>query len=456
MSLDGAGSVLLLAHTRDRGAVTAARALRRAGWRVGAGSSRPGAGLLGASRAVDRTVLVPRPTGDQGVFVEGVRRAAREGGYAVVIGSGDDWMAALSHHRDRLGVTVAHPPARVVTAAMDKLVLSDLAVQAGLDAPVTSAPTPGECPDVALPVVVKNRWHWSPEQSRTHRIETTICSTRTQLVEHLRAFGGPEDQPVLQEPVEGHLAAVIGVMHSGKLLGRVQQVSPRLFPTPAGASARAVTVPVDPDLAARCEELLRCLGWVGLVELQFLVDVAGTHRLIDLNGRFFGSLALSERARPGLVEAGLRAVSGGPVPELGDGRAGVRYQWLAGDLRRARQERRGGAARDVAGSLWWATRSRHSLAALGDPGPVLHLMGGKLPRAPGGPDGSPSPAPHLLKNLEDDEPLRGSEQGEGELVGHGGHGERQRGAGPGVFGADETHGIPREDTRSDRRRRGAA
>ena len=447
-------SMVILAHTRDPGAVTAARALRRAGWRVGVGSSRPGAGLAGASGAVSRTHLVPRPTGDPTAFVTGVREARRAGGYAVVVGSGDDWMAALSHHRDVVGGVVAHPAATVVAAATDKLVLADLAVRSGLGTPATRALEPGAVADVALPVVVKNRWHWSPEQSRTHRIETAVCSTRQQLAEHLRAFEGSGDLPVLQEPVEGHLAAVIGVMHEGRLLGRVQQVSPRLFPTPSGASARARTVPVDPELAQGCETLLQHLGWTGLVELQFLVGADGTHRLIDLNGRFFGSLALSERARPGLVDAGLRAVCGMRVPRLGDGRAGVRYQWLAGDLRRARQERRGGVAFDVAGTLWWGLSARHSVAALTDPGPVLHLLAGKVAVEQPAAGGS-APA-HLTRDLERDEALRGTQQGEAELVGHRGHDEGQRRARPGRLGSHQPHGIPGEQGGAEAGRRGAA
>ncbi len=64
----------------------------------------------------------------------------------------------------------------------------------------------------------------------------------------------------------------------------------------SGASCRAVTVPVDPDLSARAAALFRVLGWFGLAELQFLVPAAGPARLIDLNGRFYGSLALAVRA----------------------------------------------------------------------------------------------------------------------------------------------------------------
>ena len=371
------GAALLLAHVRDRGALTAARALRSAGWRVDAGSPRADGGLLGASRAVGTVHVVPRPTGDRDAFVAAVERAHSRGGYDVVFGSGDDWMAATAYLQDRLPVRVAHPSPDVVSRVLDKLEMARLAADVGLAAPWTASAAAVSVEDSPLPVVVKNRWHWVPGRRRRHRVETRICRTREDLREHLDGFSHDGDEPVLQEHIEGRLGALIGVMHEGRLLGRVQQVSPRLWPTPTGASARACTVPVDPDLSDRSVRFLRRLGWTGLVELQFLIDDDGVHHLIDVNGRFFGSLALSESARPGLVDAWARSVIGAPVPDLGDGQAGLRYHWLPGDLRRAATERRGGLAHDVWDSMRWGLGARHSVARLNDPQPALHLLAGR-------------------------------------------------------------------------------
>jgi predicted ATP-grasp superfamily ATP-dependent carboligase len=387
MSPTAPGAALLLAHVRDRGVLTAARALRAAGWRVDAGSPRADGGLLGASRAVGTVHVVPRPTEDKDGFVAAVERAHHLGRYDVVFGSGDDWMAATSYLHDRLPLRVAHPSPDVVARALDKLELGRLAVQAGLAAPWTAPAAAVSLDDIALPVVVKNRWHWVPDRRRRHRVETRICQTREGLRQHLEGFSHDGDEPVLQQHIEGGLGALIGVMHQGRLLGRVQQVSSRLWPTPTGASARARTVPVDPDLAARSEDFLRRLGWTGLVELQFLIDEDGVHHLIDVNGRFFGSLALSESARPGLVDAWAHSVIGAPVAELGDGQAGLRYHWLPGDLRRAMSERRGGLATDVWDSVRWGVGARHSVAQLNDLRPVLHLLAGRWA------DGGDSPVP---------------------------------------------------------------
>lgn len=52
--------------------------------------------------------------------------------------------------------------------------------------------------------------------------------------------------------------------------------------------------PLDPALVDRAEALLRRIRWDGLVELQFLTGSDGIPHLIDLNGRFYGSLALAD------------------------------------------------------------------------------------------------------------------------------------------------------------------
>lgn len=98
----------LIASTgRDRGALAAARSLQRSGWFVGVGTPE-GGGMVGASRTCEATHVVPRPRGDMGAFVDGVREAVQHGAYQVVFGGGDDWMAALSAYRDQIPAVVAH------------------------------------------------------------------------------------------------------------------------------------------------------------------------------------------------------------------------------------------------------------------------------------------------------------------------------------------------------------
>lgn len=366
--------VLVLTLGRARGSLAAVRALGQAGWIVGVGSPEA-KGMVAASRWCHRDHLVPRPRGDAQPFVDAVREAVAEGGYDVVFGGGDDWMLALATYRDQIPAHVAHPPVAELKAALDKVNLSRHATAAGLAAPRTEPATEAVIDRWSGPVVVKCRTHWYPGQQHWHRIETRRYPDASSALRRVQRIQEAGLEPVLQEVIDGTLGALIGLMHEGRLVGRVQQETTALWPTPSGVSSRAFTVSVDEVLASQAETLLADLGWEGLVELQFLTDPQGTPHLIDLNGRFYGSMALANAAGANLADAWARQVLGHPLPRMQDASPGVSFVWSAGDLRRAFAERRRGLFADVASSLRWARCSTtSSVWDAGDIRPALNLL----------------------------------------------------------------------------------
>jgi predicted ATP-grasp superfamily ATP-dependent carboligase len=370
---------LIVTVGRARGALAAVRALSSAGWVVGVGTP-DGKGMVTASRWCQYRHVVPRPRGRGEGFVEGIRRAVHEVGYDVLFGGADDWMAALATYRDRVPTRVAHPAADTVAAAVDKLELIRRALAAGLVTPRTEAATDEVLAGWAGPVVVKCRAHWHPGQRHEYRIEARRYPDVAAATDRVRLLRDLGFDPILQETVDGRLGALIGLFHEGRLVGRVQQETSRLWPTPSGVSARAETVPVDEDLSTRAAALLTDLGWSGLVELQFLTDARGVRHLIDMNGRFYGSMALAIAAGVNLPDAWARQVLGRPEPYPEDARTGVRFVWTAGDLRRASKERRGGLVRDVLSTLRWARTATDSVWDRRDLGPTRELIAARLRR----------------------------------------------------------------------------
>lgn len=182
-------------------------------------------------------------------------------------------------------------------AALDKAGLADRAHRAGLATPRTQVSTPAVLTSWAGPVMVTCLTHWQPGQLHAHRVEARRYDSAAAAAGRVLALHDAGFAALLQEPVDGRLGALIGLMHEGRLRGRVQQETSRLWPTPSGVSARAVTVLVHEALAAQAERLLADLGWTGLVELQFLTAPGREPALIDLNGRVYGSMALATAAR---------------------------------------------------------------------------------------------------------------------------------------------------------------
>lgn len=359
--------VLILSAGDGHAALAAARSLAAAGHDVGVGGTGGGPW---ASRVVRGRHVVPAPEAGREPFLRALRDAIRAGGYEVVFGAGDDWMAALSQWRDDVDATVGHPSADVVLRSLDKVEVVELGRAAGLSVPRTEA---GSADASAWPdgAVVKCRRHWLPGRTGGDgRLEAGVAGDPDgvqQLASRIAAAGG---EPVVQEAVTGRLMSVVVFVVDGRAVLRLQQVASGTWPSPAGVTTRAETVAIDEALAAAVDRLVLALGWSGILQVELVLPAGAAPVLIDLNGRFYGSMALAVAAGldlPGAaVDLALRAES--PVPR--DAEVGVRYQWLEGDVRRALHERRGGLVADVRDTVRAMRGASGPVGLRQDPGPA--------------------------------------------------------------------------------------
>ena len=359
---------LIVEQGNSRGAVTAARSLRRAGWEVGVGSPG-GEGLVSRSVAcTSRHAIAAAHEGLQR-FVHEVCAVVERHRYDVVFGSGEAEVLALSLSRENIPALVPYGPHGSLEQALDKLELDRAAEAAGL-----SIARPLGISDVRddQRVVVKARRHARPEvPGAPPRVDTNVVVGRDAVSQRIHRLSELGAEPLLYEFVEGPLLAYACVISSQNgVVADCMQVAERIWPPLAGASSRATTIEVESELAEGCRRLLEDLEWFGLAELQFVVPADGTPRLIDLNGRFYGSLALAVAAGADLPAAWAAIALGEPFPFV-RAEAGVHYQWLEGDLKRAWAERRGGAVRDLSATIMRAPRAHHSLFEPRDPGPAV-------------------------------------------------------------------------------------
>jgi predicted ATP-grasp superfamily ATP-dependent carboligase len=168
---------------------------------------------------------------------------------------------------------------------------------------------------------------------------------------------------------------------NGSVIACTGQVADAVWPPGMGVSSRARSVQVDPDLLGLVRRLLSMLGWFGLAQLQFVAAPGEPPRLIDFNGRFYGSLALAVGAGVNLPAIWAALATGRTPPHSAHPRIGVRYVWLEGDVRRALVERRGGLIRDLRDSLRYSRGAVHSVWATDDPRPSLRYLGTAIGRA---------------------------------------------------------------------------
>ena len=186
-------------------------------------------------------------------------------------------------------------------------------------------------------------------------------------------------EPILQEVVQGDLMSFQAVMdREGRMLAPVQQLSPRTWPPDSGSAARSHTVAMDAVLAAPGgAPSSGSLGWFGLAQLQFIAPHdGGEPRLIDLNGRYYSSLALAVASGPNLPGIWARLATE-PARRVGPAvRARITPTSGSAATCAPHGVRRGSAARRARMRI--SAGSVHSVWRHDDPWPSVHHYSAQL------------------------------------------------------------------------------
>lgn len=359
---------LVVESGHARSALAGVRGLGVAGWTVGVAA--PVRGLASSSRWCSRWHRLSALGDGASGFAAALERIIADFGYEVVLPAGDAELLTLSAVRDQISARVPLPPHDALVAGVDKLHLMRAAAAHGIDVPATWDPQEPRPAGAAGPVVVKPRLHSGPGAPVARRRSAVADQPEDvrRAIARIEASGG---SAVLQEHVHGRLMAWVGVIDdTGRLVAVLQQEAARTHPPGAGVTARGVTVTVTPDLTRRVMQLLSALSWSGLAQLQFILPDDERPRLIDLNARFYGSMALAVGAGVNFP-ALLAALGTGRPVEPAEAPPGIRFQWFEGDLRSAASERRGRLVRDLGDVLRWSLGAHHSVWRVRDPRPAV-------------------------------------------------------------------------------------
>ncbi|HEV2671123.1 MAG TPA: ATP-grasp domain-containing protein, partial [Gemmatimonadales bacterium] len=193
--------------------------------------------------------------------------------------------------------------------------------------------------------------------------------------------------PVLvQRWVSGVGEGLFALRWGGRTVALFAHRRLREKPPAGGVSVYRESIALDPRLAGAGMRLLDALEWQGVAMIECRHDLdTGDYVVMEVNGRFWGSLQLAIDAGVDFPELLVRCAAGERVPDVRDYRVGVRSRWFWGDVDhfylRFRDESRWRAARDfVASSL---RRHRNEVWRWSDPLPfaveTLQWVGALIP-----------------------------------------------------------------------------
>ena len=121
--------------------------------------------------------------------------------------------------------------------------------------------------------------------------------------------------PVLiQERIVGAGLGVFLLRHAGRTEAAFAHRRLREKPPSGGVSVLAEAVELPPALLERAERLLDCFGWNGVAMVEFKEDAAtGEPVLMEVNGRFWGSLQLAIDSGVDFPSRLVALAAGGPA-----------------------------------------------------------------------------------------------------------------------------------------------
>lgn len=323
-----------------RSALAVTRSLGRHGVAVVVADDRRRS-LAGASRYCRATLVVPSPVRDGEAYVRAIKREVERGQHRIVIPTDDVSLSLLTAARFRFdGLTVLPlPGAEIVQLAHDKGALMALAEEKGIPAPRTivvrgRADLEQALRRIGLPAVVKARvsrlavngqWRTAPGTYYVH--------TPTELEAACRAVSQTIPYPMVQEYIPGEGRGIFVLMNRGRLRAAFAHRRLREKPPSGGVSVLSESVPVDPKLLEHTEVVLEALKWHGVAMVEFKRDARdGVSRLLEINGRFWGSLQLAVDAGVDFPTLLYRLVMEGDVEPVLTYDVGVRLRWWLGDL----------------------------------------------------------------------------------------------------------------------------
>jgi protein-tyrosine-phosphatase/predicted ATP-grasp superfamily ATP-dependent carboligase len=332
----GDGGAALLIGEEPRVLVTAARSLHRHGIRADVATFGPPSMAL-RSRAIGAVVSLGSH-GDEPDHVLAALLDQLDGGrYGVVVPCSDTALGAVARFYTELAglARVACPPPHVINRVLVKSLTLEAGRAAGVAIPRAfpierSSDLERWKTIVTFPVILKPRRKMEAAPFKVRRLDSW-----EQLCAALETDPELPERCLIQEYCPGEGVGVEVLMHAGEPLMLFQHRRVREWPSSGGVSVIAEAERVDPGLAAQAIRLLQTVEWEGAAMVEFRCDPStGRTALMEINGRYWGSLPLTVQAGLDVPFYHWQLVHGWRPRIPAAYRVGVRMRWTGGALRR--------------------------------------------------------------------------------------------------------------------------
>jgi predicted ATP-grasp superfamily ATP-dependent carboligase len=296
------------------------------------------------SRYLTRGLLRP-PT--QAALIDQIVALGAELGTSCLFAISEDDIALLNRHRDRLSAfKIMFADARRMDSVLDKAQTYAAAARAGVRTPRTEqvasmAEAERLSTELRYPVVLK----WANPHEAIPLLKplgispdkVRYCHSAAELLDYLRPFAPANTFPLIQEYCAGVGLGQFVLMKDGHPHYAFQHLRVHEWPPEGGFSSMCESLPLDlhRELMEKSVALLRELDWEGVAMVEYRHDPAtGESALMEINGRFWGSLPLAYHAGASFPLLCYRLLGLGETVTQQPYRAGIRCRFMVPETKR--------------------------------------------------------------------------------------------------------------------------
>jgi len=332
---------VLVTDAHTTGALAVVRSLGAQGYRLTVAGEEGRFNLAFHSRHVHETRTWPRAETQPAAHLARLEEELAHSAYDVLLPITDTTITLVRHRREHLDalVRVALPPNDVLDQVLDKSLTLQVASRQGVATPATHifsslADVRAAATSLTYPCVVKSRFSRRWDGTGPMR-RGSICYAHSAeaLGEIFSATDCAADAFLVQALVKGTGTGVFVLADRGAPLAifahrRVREANPT-----GGRASLAESVAPDSRLVAPALAIIEALRWSGVAMVEFKDPGPPADPIVmEVNGRFWGSLPLAVAAGVDFPLLALQWLSGDQIVPSTSYRVGLRCRHLKGDL----------------------------------------------------------------------------------------------------------------------------
>ena len=329
---------ILLLDGNTRSALAATRSLGKRGLHVVVGDHMKRT-LAGVSKYCSETFTYPAPDKDPQGFVAAIKAECSQRRVSVVFPMTGISTATVLKHRDQLEhLSLPFAEYDVLEALTNKWKLFELARQLNVSIPRTFfvgnvRSLDDICPRLQFPAVLKPYRSEIWSNGRWISAGVRYVNSVQELLATVARIEYFNQHPFLiQEYISGEAQGVFTLYDHGRPVVFFSHRRLRERPPSGGVSVLCESITPNPAAERMAKALLDSVGWHGVAMVEFKVSADGTPFLMEVNGRFWGSLQLSIDAGVDFPWLLYQLATGRKLDKIAGYAAGVRCRWLMGDL----------------------------------------------------------------------------------------------------------------------------